>query len=76
MLFALALATSAILGAIEFGKVGPVAGNIAAGWQAPMGSVTNGILFAFLQSTATGGAEIGVLAGTGALGGKQVGGED
>lgn len=63
-LFALYCATPAILGALGFGAVGPVAGSIAAGWQASMGSVTAGSLFAFLQSAA-----MGVLARISALGG-------
>ncbi|KAJ7690026.1 hypothetical protein B0H14DRAFT_3906548 [Mycena olivaceomarginata] len=36
--------------AIGFGAMGPVAGTIAAGWQAAIGNVAAGSLFAFLQS--------------------------
>ena len=67
-LCALALAAPAILGAIGFSAAGPVAGSIAAGWQASMGSVVAGSLFAFLQSAAMGGAAAGIFAGIGALG--------
>jgi len=67
--FALALATPAILGAIGFGALGPVAGSIAAGWQASIGSVVAGSLFAFLQSAAMGGAAMGLFMGIGAVGG-------
>ena len=68
-LFALACATPAILGAVGFSAVGPVAGSIAAGWQASVGSVAAGSFFAFLQSAAMGGAAMGVFTGIGALGG-------
>jgi len=33
-----------------FGALGPIAGSIAAGWQAAIGNVAAGSLFAFLQS--------------------------
>lgn len=69
ILFALACATLAILGAIGFSAVGPVAGSIAAGWQASMGTVAAGSFFALLQSAAMGGAAIGLFNGIGALGG-------
>lgn len=50
--------------------MGPVAGSIAAGWQASMGGyVVAGSLFAYLQSAAMGGAAIGLFAGIGAVGG-------
>lgn len=66
---ALGCATTAILGAIGFSAVGPVAGSIAAGWQATMGSVVAGSLFSFFQGAAMGGAALGLFAGVGALGG-------
>ena len=69
ILFSLACATPAILGAIGFSAVGPVAGSIAAGWQASIGSVVAGSVFAFLQSAAMGGAAVGLFAGFGAVGG-------
>ncbi|KAI4121001.1 MAG: hypothetical protein LQ338_006624, partial [Usnochroma carphineum] len=69
MLFVLACATPAILGAIGFSAIGPVAGSIAAGWQATMGSVAAGSLFAFLQSAAMGGPAMGLFVGIGASGG-------
>jgi Interferon-induced 6-16 family len=68
-LFSLAVATPAILGAIGFGSLGPVAGSIAAGWQASIGTVVAGSLFAFLQSAAMGGAAMGLFLGIGAFGG-------
>lgn len=49
--------------------MGPVAGSIAAGWQASIGSVVTGSAFAFLQSAAMGGAAIGLFTGIGAVGG-------
>ena len=69
ILFSLACATPTILGAIGFSAVGPVAGSIAAGWQASIGSVVAGSVFAFLQSAAMGGAAVGLFAGFGAVGG-------
>ena len=69
MLFALVLATPAILRAIGFSAVSPIAGSVAAGWQESIGSVTAWSLFAFLQSAAIGGAAMGVFAAIGALGG-------
>ncbi|KAJ7139693.1 hypothetical protein C8R44DRAFT_975449 [Mycena epipterygia] len=38
------------LAVIGFGSMGPIAGSIAAGWQATIGNVAAGSLFAFLQS--------------------------
>lgn len=67
-LFALSCATPAILGAMGFSAVGPVAGSIAAGWQALLGSVTSGSLFAFLQSAAMGGVAMGFFTGIGVMG--------
>ena len=48
--------------------MGPVAGSIAAGWQASMGTVAAGSIFAFLQSAAMGGAAMGLFTGVGAVG--------
>ena len=45
-----------ILGAAGFSSIGPVAGSAAAGWQASIGVVRAGSLFAFCQSAAMGGA--------------------
>ena len=45
-----------ILGAVGFSSIGPVAGSAAAGWQASIGAVEAGSLFAFCQSAAMGGA--------------------
>lgn len=51
-----------------FSALGPVAGSFAAGWQAGIGYVATGSLFAFLQSAAMGGAAIGLFTGIGAVG--------
>lgn len=59
----------AILGAIGFSGIGPVAGSIAAAWQASIGSVIAGSFFSILQSAAMGGAAMSIIAGIGALGG-------
>jgi hypothetical protein len=67
-LFALSLATPAILGAIGFSATGPVLGSMAAGWQASVGSVAAGSLFSFLQIAAMGGAAMGLFTGVGAVG--------
>lgn len=40
---------------------------MAAGWQASIGSVAAGSLFAFLQSAAMGGTAVGLFNGIGAL---------
>jgi hypothetical protein len=74
-----ALACPPLLAAAGFGALGPVAGSGAAAWQASIGAVEAGSLFAWCQSVAMGGAAInGVFAagaagaglmGAGALGG-------
>ncbi|KAL8792656.1 MAG: hypothetical protein Q9195_004716 [Heterodermia aff. obscurata] len=64
----LACATPAILGAVGFSAIGPVAESAAAAWQASMGSVVAGGLFSFLQSAAMGGAAMGVFTGIGTAG--------
>jgi hypothetical protein len=58
------------LGVIGFSSIGPVAGSVAAGWQASIGAVEAGSLFALCQSAAMGGAAAG-LATTG-VGGAAV----
>lgn len=63
-----AFITVPILGAVGFTAIGPAAGSIAAGWQAAIGAVEAGSLFAFCQSAAMGGAAAAGLAGTGAAG--------
>jgi hypothetical protein len=45
-----------ILGAVGFSSIGPAAGSVAAGWQASIGAVEAGSLFALCQSAAMGGA--------------------
>ncbi len=61
-----ALATPLALGAVGFGAAGPIAGTVAAGWQASIGAaVTAGSPFAICQSIAMGGAVAGTVATTG-----------
>ena len=69
ILLVLVCATPAILAAAGFSAIGPVAGSAAAAWQASIGSVAAGSLFAFLQSAAMGGAALGVITGVGVVGG-------
>jgi hypothetical protein len=64
-----ALATIPVLGAIGFGAIGPVAGSVAAGWQAAIGAVEAGSLFALCQSAAMGGVAATGLVAAGATGG-------
>ncbi len=65
--FSLACGIPAILSAIGFSASGPLLGSVAAGWQASIGSVAAGSLFAFLQSAAMGGTAVGLFNGIGAL---------
>ena len=72
-LLTLSCATPAILGAVGFSSIGPVAGSAAAAWQASIGSVAAGSVFTVLQSAAMGGAALGVITGVGAaIGGAAV----
>ena len=48
-----------VLGAVGFTAAGPVAGSAAATWQASIGAVQAGSLFAWCQSAAMGGAAVG-----------------
>lgn len=52
--------------------MGPVALSIATAWQASIGSVASGSLFAFLQSMAMGGAASSLIWVIGALGGAAI----
>ena len=61
-----AFITVPVLGAVGFSAIGPVAGSVAAGWQASIGAVEAGSLFALCQSAAMGGAVATGLIGTGA----------
>ncbi|KAN0137747.1 hypothetical protein V8E53_004231 [Lactarius tabidus] len=45
-----------VLSVIGFGVGGPIAGTLAACWQAAIGSVAAGSLFAIAQSVAMGGS--------------------
>ena len=59
-----------LLPALGFGGGGVVAGSVAAGWQATIGNVAGGSLFAALQSVgAAGGLSWGTTAAVGATGG-------
>ena len=78
---ATALFAIPILGAVGFAATGPVAGSVAAGWQASIGLVQGGSLFAWCQSAAMGGAAVGGIQAAGvagfasaAMGGAAVGG--
>jgi hypothetical protein len=64
-----AVVTLPILGAVGFSALGPVAGSAAAGWQASLGIVEAGSLFAWCQSAAMGGAAVNAIIATGAAGG-------
>ena len=64
----IACATPAILGAVGFGAYGPIAGSLAAAWQASIGAVVAGTPFALLQGMAMGGAAMGAVIGIGAGG--------
>ena len=58
-----------VLGAAGFGALGPVAGSSAAAWQASIGAVEAGSLFAWCQSAAMGGMAVNGIIATGATGG-------
>ncbi|KAI5302629.1 hypothetical protein KEM56_000504 [Ascosphaera pollenicola] len=45
-------AATTVLGAVGFGAAGPVAGTVAAAWQASIGNVAAGSVFAACQSVA------------------------
>jgi hypothetical protein len=60
-----AVITVPVLGAVGFSSIGPVAGSAAAAWQASIGAVEAGSLFALCQSAAMGGAAVSGLAGIG-----------
>lgn len=64
-----ALAIPPVLGAVGFGALGPIAGAPAAAWQAAIGAVEAGGLFAWCQGVAMGGAAANGLAAAGAAGG-------
>lgn len=51
-----------------FGAAGPIAGSAAAGWQASIGLVEAGSIFAWCQSAAMGGAAVGGILATGLAG--------
>jgi hypothetical protein len=49
------------LAMIGFSSLGPIAGSIAAGWQAGIGNVAAGSLFSVLQSAGMGGFGTGII---------------
>ena len=49
-----------VLEAVGFTAAGPAAGSAAAAWQASIGAVEAGSLFAWCQSAAMGGAAVSV----------------
>jgi hypothetical protein len=57
-----------ILGAVGFAATGPVAGSAAAAWQASIGLVRAGSIFAWCQSAAMGGAAVNGIVATGLTG--------
>lgn len=62
--------TLPVLGAVGFGALGPIGGSAAAGWQASIGLVEAGSLFAWCQSAAMGGAAaVNTIVAAGAAGG-------
>jgi len=68
------LAAPAALGALGFAATGPVAGSIAAAWQASMPLAQAGSLFSWLQGAAMGGPALGGLWAVAGGGATVVGG--
>jgi Interferon-induced 6-16 family len=62
-----------VLGFVGFSAAGPVAGSAAAAWQASVGLVEAGSLFAWCQSAAMGGAAFNGILALGATGAGVVG---
>jgi hypothetical protein len=60
--------TLPILGVLGFAATGPIAGSVAAGWQASIGLVQAGSFFSWCQSAAMGGAAVGGILATGLTG--------
>lgn len=54
-----AFCVNPVLGAVGFTAAGPAAGSAAAAWQASMGAVQAGSLFAWCQCVAMGGTAVG-----------------
>jgi hypothetical protein len=63
-----AFCVNPVLGAVGFTAAGPAAGSAAAAWQASMGAVQAGSLFAWCQSAAMGGAAVGGVQAVGLAG--------
>jgi len=62
------LVTVPVLGTVGFAATGPVAGSTAAAWQASIGLVEAGSLFAWCQSAAMGGAALSGIVASGVAG--------
>ena len=68
------VAAPTVIAATGFGTLGPIAGTTAAAWQASVGNVAAGGLFATLQSAGMGGAAaLGAVVGISAIGAGLVG---
>ncbi|MCJ1387411.1 hypothetical protein MMC18_000254 [Xylographa bjoerkii] len=63
VLIAPGLVTTPILGLVGFGSLGSRAASIASAYQATLGNVPKGAIFALLQSAGAGGAGLGVVNG-------------
>ena len=68
VLFIASVLTVPVLGAAGFEALGPAAGTAAASWQASLGLVEAGSLFAWCQIAAMGGAAVGGIQAVGATG--------
>jgi hypothetical protein len=62
------VAAPAILGAVGYSAAGPLASSTTAAWQASLGAVQAGSLFAWLQGATMGGAAAAPIAATGLAG--------
>ena len=65
---ALSFLTVSVLGAVGFTAAGPAAGSAAVAWQASIGAVEAGSLFAWCQSAAMGGAAVSGIQAAGVAG--------
>lgn len=59
VLFIASVLVVTVLDAAGIEALAPAAGTVAASWQASLGLVEEGSLFAWCQSAATGGAAVG-----------------
>jgi len=68
VIFTTSIIALPVLGAAGFTAAGPAAGSAAAAWQASIGLVEAGSVFAWCQSAAMGGAALNGIIATGAAG--------